>query len=71
MEKIVDAKSARQSKGLSKLGKQLKIAKAVANNLAEVISPIEEQEQLIFKGVSPKARTKEIRRTQESKVVDS
>ena len=39
-EKIADAKSARQSKGLRKGGKQPKVAKAVANNLAEVISPI-------------------------------
>ena len=62
VEKIADAKSARQSKGLRKRGKQPKVAKAVANSLAEVISAIQEQEKLIIKDVSPQAKTREIRR---------
>ena len=60
--KIADAKSAMQSKGLRKRGKQHKVAQAVANNLAKVISLVQEQEQLIFKGDTPQARTREIRR---------
>ena len=62
VEKVAKMKKARHPKGLCKRFKQPKVAKAEAKQFKEIISPVQEQEQLIFKSVSPQARTREIRR---------
>ena len=62
LEKVAKIKRAKLHKGLCKRVKQPTVAKAEANQFKEIISLVQEQEQLIFKGVSPQARTREIRR---------
>ena len=60
--KVAKIKKVKHPKGLGKQVKQPKFAKAEANQSEEVISSVQKQEQVRFGGVSPQARTWEIRR---------
>ena len=61
VEKVAKRKRAKHHKGLCKRFKQPRVAKAEAILFEEVISPVQKQEQMIFTGLSPQARTREIR----------